>query len=97
MLNRSIIELRYKDKVYKDIRDIKKVLQQNDCEWLLECEVENAIISIEKKTVIFESGVFLNGDFEYGIFKGEFRGGAFINGIFEGNFTGGEFVSGIKK
>lgn len=96
---RSINRLKYMGKTYTDFRKIKSIVHEANCGWILDCEMESADLEINKNTIIFNDGIFYNGDFEYGIFRGgEFRGGKFINGIFDGGkFTGGKFISGIKK
>lgn len=89
-------KLTYKDKVYREEKQIDKILLENNLEWLIDSEIENARIKIERSTLIWESGNYYSGFWHYGIFKeGKFHG-VFENGIFEGGDFLGKFISGIR-
>ena len=90
-------ELLIDGKSIKDKKAIEKILSNLKFYWLIDSEIENALIEIKNNTIIWHSGDYYVGDWYYGIFKrGNFYG-KFINGIFEdGNFKG-EWVSGIKN
>jgi len=88
---------------YTNLKEINKILKDNKCEWLIECEFENADIEIKNNTIIWESGDFISGEWVYGIFKDGTFGGLkddkdsktksaiWINGIWEsGRFNGRE-------
>lgn len=89
-------QLKYKDKTYKSQIEINQILKDLKFYWLIDSELENADIEIEKNTLIWNNGDFFSGDWEYGIFKdGKFYGN-WKNGIWEnGNFAG-KWQSGIK-
>jgi hypothetical protein len=77
-------------------KKIIDVLEQKGFNWLIDSEIENADIEIQKDTLIWNGGDFYSGYWHYGIFKSGNFYGIFENGIFEnGNFKG-KFLSGIK-
>jgi hypothetical protein len=92
----KFVQLKYKDKTYKSQKDINQILKDLKFYWLIDSELENADIEIEKNTLIWNNGDFFSGNWEYGIFKdGKFYGN-WKNGIWEnGNFAG-KWQSGIK-
>ncbi len=79
--------------------EINKILSNNNLDWLLNAEFEEAEIEVKNKTLIWHNGNWYAGDFEYGIWiDGNFYGGSFINGIWQnGEFYDGTFESGIWK
>jgi hypothetical protein len=82
--------------IIKSQNEIHKQLLLKKFYWLLDSEIENAEIEIRNDTLIWHSGDFYSGDWEYGIFKSGNFYGNFINGIFEnGNFKG-RWNSGIN-
>jgi hypothetical protein len=82
------LELKVGDKIIKNQKKIEDILIQGKFYWLLDSELESAIIEIKNNTIIWHDGYFF-GNWHFGIFKnGEFHGN-WINGIFEGgNFFG---------
>jgi len=89
-------ELVIDGKSFKSQNEILKQLLLKKFYWLLDSEIENAKIEIKNDTLIWHSGDFYSGDWEYGIFKSGNFYGNFINGIFEnGNFKG-KWQSGIN-
>lgn len=83
------------DKVYKNQKDIEKLLQNQDFYWVIDAEFENAEIEIDHNTLIWNNGTWLHGKWKFGIFKnGEFHG-KWENGIFEGGSFNGKWISGI--
>jgi len=90
-------ELRYKGKTYTNKNQIVEILNQLKLYWLIDSEVDNAIIEIEKETVIWHDGIFMNGNWHYGIFKGGEFYGNWENGIWEDGYFNGNWKSGIKK
>jgi hypothetical protein len=89
-------ELIYGDKQIDNPREIEKILERNNFDWLIDSEIENAKIEIKNNTLIWNGGDYYSGFWYYGIFKNGNFYGTFENGIFEnGNFYG-KFLSGIK-
>jgi hypothetical protein len=89
--------LKHGDKSITNNRKIDDILIQEGLQWLIDCEIENADIEVKKNTLIWNSGDFITGNWEYGIFKdGNFHG-TFKNGIFENGNMKGNFISGIKN
>jgi hypothetical protein len=92
--------MRFKQLILGDKQIIKEseileFLKRNDLSWVIDQELEQAVIEIKNKTLIWHDGYF-SGNWYYGIFKdGEFHG-KFINGIFEGGKMRGKFLSGVK-
>lgn len=88
-------QLVYKEKIFKDPKKIQSILSQEGFYWLLDSEIEDASIEINKNTLIWNSGHFYSGNWYYGIWKNGNFYGVWENGIFEnGNFKG-KFISGI--
>lgn len=80
---------------YDNHNDIVKVLKNYNFYWVIDAEFENAEIEIKNNTLVWESGDWLHGKWEYGIFKGGKFHGTWINGIFvDGEFKG-KWESGI--
>lgn len=92
---RNILELKHNGKIYTNKNKIVSILRENKFYWLIDSEIKKAIIEIKKNTIIWHGGIFLFGDWEYGIFKnGEFYGN-WLNGIFENGEFNGTWNSGI--
>ena len=45
--------LKFKDKEYTSESSINKILIDNSFEWLLDCEIENAVLEIKHNTIIY--------------------------------------------
>lgn len=90
-------QFKYGNKEITNETSINRILMDNNIGWLIDCEFEDADIELKNNTIIWNSGNFYNGDWQYGIFKdGEFHGN-FINGIFENGKMKGTFISGIRN
>jgi hypothetical protein len=89
-------ELRVDGVVLTKPTEISDKLRNLDLKWLINSEIEDAVVEIKNNTVIWHSGNFISGDWHYGIFKSGNFYGTFENGIFEGGTFKGKFVSGIK-
>lgn len=81
-------------KTYKDQRGIVKILKTEGFGWLVDSVIENADIEIKENTLIWRGGLFLEGEWRFGIFKdgrfcGNWNGGIFEAGNFEGKWLGG--------
>ena len=93
----GIIELKYDGETQTNKKSILRILESLELWWLIDSEIEGGKIEIVKNTVIWHDGLYLSGNWHYGIFKnGEFYG-KWENGIWEGGFFGGNWISGIKK
>jgi len=90
-------ELTMGDKKITNQQKIDDVLEQQDFDWLLYSEIENADIEIKNKTLIWKGGDFYSGRWHYGIFKAGNFYGTFESGIFEGGNFKGKFIGGLKK
>lgn len=87
-------ELTVGTETYTNQKEIKKFLLKEGFAWLVDSTIENAIIEIKKNTLIWYSGIFLEGEWHYGIFKdgqfyGNWHGGIFEAGTFDGNWIDG--------
>jgi hypothetical protein len=90
------IELKYRNKTYTTEVEIDDILLSENFYWLIDSEIENAQIEIEKGTLIWNGGSFFTGDWHYGIFKnGDFYGN-WENGIWESGNFGGKWHSGVN-
>lgn len=76
---------------------IEKTLYDNGIDWILECEFENADITIVNRTIIWNGGEFYTGDWHYGIFRSGIFHGVFVNGIFDGGVFKGTWISGVDN
>lgn len=76
---------------------ILQILEDNNLNWLIDSEIENASVEIKNKTLIWNSGDYYSGNWNYGIFKDGNFYGTFENGIFEGGNFKGKFISGLKS
>jgi len=89
------IELLTDGKSIKSRVKIDSILKSKNLSWVIDSEIENAVIELKNNTIIWHSGYFF-GNWIYGIFKdGEFHGN-WINGIFEGGKFMGNWKSGMK-
>lgn len=92
----NILEIIHNGRTYKNSNQIFSILRENEFYWLIDSEIDNAIIEIKNNTIIWHSGLFLSGEWKYGIFKnGEFYGN-WHNGIFENGIFKGKWISGIN-
>lgn len=92
----NIEELNYKGKSYKNSREINQILRQEKLFWLIDSEVDKAKIEIKNSTVIWYEGVYISGNWNYGIFKNGGFYGNWKNGIFEGGYFNGKWETGIN-
>ena len=92
----GIVELKYNDKSITTKTEILKKLQEEELYWLIDSEVESAIVEINKHTVIWHEGIFKFGNWKYGIFKNGGFYGVWENGIWEDGVFKGTWKSGIK-
>ena len=74
---------------------IESVLNQHKFWWLIDAEVEDAVIEIKNNTIIWYSGNFYAGRWYYGIWKSGNFFGIWENGIFEDGKFSGKFLTGI--
>lgn len=90
-------ELKFDGKIYNEQYKIDEILINNDFNWILDCEIENTRLEIQDNTLIFNSGVFFNGTWEYGVFRdGEWKNGIWEGGVwYNGIWRRGDFNSGI--
>jgi len=93
----GIIELKYDGKTHTSKKSILRILESLEFWWLIDSEVEDAKIEIIRGTVIWNDGIYLSGNWHYGIFKNGHFYGNWENGIWEGGFFEGNWISGIKK
>lgn len=89
-------ELKYGNKTYTIESQIDKILENQKFYWLLDSEIENAVLEIKKDTLIWYGGDFFSGNWHYGIFKDGSFNGIWENGIFENGSFSGKWLSGIN-
>ncbi len=92
----DFLELRYEDKTYTTKNQILEILLKEKLYWLIDSEIDQAIIEIKKNTLIWHEGIYMSGNWHYGIFKNGGFYGTWENGIWENGFFNGEWISGIK-
>lgn len=96
-MNSRFKKLTIRDKIYTTDKEIDNILFQNKFYWLIDSEIENAEIEIKNDTIIWKTGLFICGNWKYGIwesgtFLGRWENGIFVNGDFRG-----KFISGINE
>lgn len=89
--------LEYSGKKIYNPQKIEKILEENNLNWLIDSEFEDADIEIRNQTLIWNSGNYYSGSWYYGIWKSGTFYGTWMNGIFEGGILKGKFISGIKS
>jgi len=92
----DFLELKYVGKTYTEPKQIIKILKEEGFYWLIDSEVDGAIIEIENNTLIWHEGIYMVGDWKYGIFKNGGFYGNWKNGIFENGYFNGNWESGIN-
>lgn len=92
----KIKELKYKDSIYTNERIINNILKTENFHWLIDSELENAVIEIKNNTLIWYNGSYISGNWHYGIFKDGSFYGIWENGIWEGGNFSGKWKSGIN-
>jgi hypothetical protein len=90
------LELVYGDKRFSKESQINEILSKNKFYWLIDSEIEDAVIEIKKDTLIWHKGSYYSGNWFYGIFKGGVFYGVWQNGIFENGDFRGRWIDGIK-
>lgn len=90
------IELIIEGKSITSEHKINQILKSKKFYWLIDSEIENAVLEIKKDTIIWHSGDFYSGNWDFGIFKNGNFYGIFKNGIWEGGNFKGKWVSGAK-
>lgn len=93
------LELKYNGKIYTHIEEIEEIgdiLESLGFNWLVDSEIRNSKIEIKRGTLIWYDGIFISGDWNYGIFKGGEFYGNWESGIFEGGLMNGEWNGGIN-
>ena len=84
----NFLELKYEDKTYTNQKQIIGILKKEGFFWLIDSEVDDAIIEIKKGTLVWHEGIYMSGDWYYGVFK---------NGGFYGNWENGIWENGYYK
>lgn len=92
----GILELKLGDLVLTNPQQINEVLLEKKFYWLIDSEMSDAVIEIQRGTLIWQSGNYMTGNWYYGIFKNGGFYGVFENGIFEGGHFGGSWKSGLR-
>jgi hypothetical protein len=85
----DVIELRYNEKSYTNKKQILQILESEKFYWLIDSEVDGAIIEIKNNTLIWHEGIYMTGNWKYGIFKNGGFYGKWENGIWEDGYFGG--------
>lgn len=98
MENKRFSELKIKNKIITNSKEIEIFLSNTDYFWLLDCELDNVKLEIIDDIIYWNNGIFYYGDWKWGIWNnGEFRGGRWFGGIFYNGVFNGEWINGVKK
>lgn len=99
--------MKYRALIYENTRftqphQIEDILSSNGFTWIIDAELENALLEIKDDTLIWHAGTWMYGTWEYGIFEDglikscQWNGGVFKNGKFEsGIWNSGVFLNGV--
>lgn len=82
----------------KELRDGLTIdILKEKYQWVLDAEIENAIIGLKEDKIIWYDGIWRSGAWIYGIWKnGTWMSGVWHNGIWEnGNWNYGLWKNGI--
>lgn len=90
-------KLIYNGKTYTKSTQIVDILEKENLYWLIDSEIEDAVIEVVNHTLIWYSGNLYSGNWHYGIWKGGSFHGIWENGIWENGFFQGKWLSGIKE
>lgn len=93
----GIKELKYNGKTFTTKSEILKKLKEHGFNWLIDSEVELAIIEITHDTLIWHDGLFKYGNWKFGIFKDGVFHGTWENGIWENGIFKGIWKTGVNK
>lgn len=98
MENKRFSELKIKNKIITNSKEIEIFLSNTDHFWLLDCELDNVKLEIIDDIIYWNNGIFYYGDWKWGVWNnGEFRGGRWFGGIFYNGVFNGEWINGVKK
>jgi hypothetical protein len=89
-------QFKHNGKIYTNESQINKILKKEEIYWLIDSEIENAIVEVINNTVIWHDGIFCTGSWYYGIFKYGTFYGVWENGIWENGIFKGRWVSGVR-
>jgi hypothetical protein len=90
-------ELKVGEKILTNSMNIEEELTKHNMQWLINSEIENAVVEIKNNTLIWKNGTFFAGNWYYGIWQdGNFHG-TWENGIWENGHFDGKWKSGIKN
>jgi hypothetical protein len=90
-------EFKVVDRILTNPIKIEEQLIKYNLQWLVNSEIEDAVVEIKNNTLIWKDGNFYAGNWHYGIWQNGHFHGIWENGIWEnGNFNG-KWKSGIKK
>lgn len=92
----GILELKYNNKTLTTQSAILKILKEEKFYWLIDSELDSAIIEIKNHTLIWHEGIYKFGNWKYGIFKKGGFYGTWENGIWEDGTFKGKWESGVR-
>jgi hypothetical protein len=97
MSNNRYIELKVDGQVYKEQWKIDELLIKHKFNWMVNAEIQNARLEIDKDTLIWNAGTWINGSWYFGVWRdGDWTYGTWQNGVwYNGNWLNGTFKSGI--
>jgi hypothetical protein len=97
MGNLRYIELKFQGQVYTEQWKIDELLIKHKFNWMVNAEIENARLEIDKDTLIWNAGIWTNGSWYFGVWRdGLWKYGTWQNGVwYNGTWQNGTFKSGI--
>jgi hypothetical protein len=90
-------ELKFEGETYTKKYKIDEILIHHKIDWLLDAEIENTRLEIINETLVWNAGLWYNGNWKYGVFRaGEWKYGTWENGVwYNGLWRNGTFKSGL--
>lgn len=90
-------EFKVGKEIYSSPTKIQEQLKKHDLQWLIDSEIEEAVVEIKNNTLIWKDGNFNAGNWHYGIWQSGNFHGTWQNGIWVSGHFNGKWKSGIKK
>lgn len=96
-MNLRYSELKHNGQIYTEQWKIDEILIDNKFNWMVNAEIKNARLEIFKDTLVWNGGIWYNGDWFFGVWRdGEWKYGTWQNGVwYSGTWQNGTFKSGI--
>lgn len=97
-MKQRFVKLTVNDQIYTSSRAIERYLATTPFEWLLNCELDYAVLEIKDNILYWKNGIIYWGNWMWGVFEnGEFRSGTWNGGILLGGTIKAKWITGVDK